>query len=307
MKMFDKSKLAQCDLDELNQAIKRAAPKVRFWYSLPDTFFIEGFYKRAKGRRSNFCFIDQNEIACQTGATTDFDKMHEKYPREVKDKYNTQSVVITDADTSNGKFELKRIWGMKDLNVCVFNPRHPLLNVCIGKKTADLFQMDGRGLGNTYDAGVYFNEGSAILLEEDQNIAHRLELEYSPKGVLECSARTPSRSSSHAKSSGFDSRGNPLIYCDNPCCKGLLQNPKVIFEPKTGGVYHSSICFWKDFELKVHLTDERTSSHLIKTKAEKISLEQALIKYTCGELLQSRKNRKIQDLEFRKVAPLLYN
>jgi len=295
---FDKSKLTEQDYVDLNGAISRAAPRVRFWYNLPNTFMLEGRYNIDKGECSKLHFIKLDRIAEETGATCDYDKLHKDHSFMREDRYSTKKIGISDAFPRG--FRLGKLFGFKDVDICAYNPSNPLPNVSVGKRKAELVQIDGLGWGNTYDARVNFERGTACFNQEDQDIAHRLGLEYFPTGIMKIDSLKPSDSSLHSKKPG-QKEGKPIIYCDNPCCGGELKSPEVVVEEITGGVYHSSTCFWKDVGTKRYLAREREDIDLSNVEPVKVSLEHALFMYSNGELQQSRDGRKVDSKDFRKV------
>jgi hypothetical protein len=72
---FDFSNLTEQDLSELNDAIRRTAPKVRFWYFLQSAF---GFK------------IKEREVVEQTAPVSDFDKNSSENPFMSDNEYTTR-------------------------------------------------------------------------------------------------------------------------------------------------------------------------------------------------------------------------
>lgn len=128
MTMFSKEKLTSQDYQDLNLAISRAAPIVRFWYVLPNSWqFV----------------INKDAIVEQTKATSDYDKLHEEHSFMHQDEYNSRTIRLT--ISSNRRFHLSNLLGLKDNEICVYNPKNPIPEVSVGRRTAHLVQIDGLG------------------------------------------------------------------------------------------------------------------------------------------------------------------
>lgn len=265
---MDTLKFTSQDYQDLNEAISRAAPKVRFWYVLPNSWRF---------------LINQNAVAEQTGASSDYEKLHKEHSFMFQDEYNSRRIHLA---TSRNRFHLGKLVGLKDTEICVYNPQNPIPEVRIGRRNAHLVQIDGLGWGNTYDARVNFEKGVAFLNEEDQDIAHRLGLIYTPTGIMEIDSLSPSDFELHKDKPKTDDSGNPILYCDNRACQKQVRNPILVVDKQTGGLYHSETCFGKDMGVKAYLAQEREDITL-KPVPERISLEDALTMYERGELQQS--------------------
>jgi len=288
---MDTTKPTSQDYEDLNEAISRAAPKIRFWYVL------ENAYK---------FMINQDSIVEQTGATSDYDKLHKEYSFMTKDEYNSRRIHL--ATSRNGEFHLGKFLGLRDIDICVYNPQNPLPEVRVGRRNAHLVQIDGLGWGNTYDARIDFEKGVAFLNEEDQDIAHRLGLIYTPTGIMEIDSLTPSDFELHKDKPKTDETGNLILYCDNRGCQKRIRNPVLIVDRQTGGLYHSETCFWKDMGVKAYLAQEREDINL-QPVPEKVSLEDALRMYERGELQQSpnpKTRYKLRSLEPWPEAGILF-
>ncbi len=278
---MDRIKLTLQDYKELNKAISRAAPKIRFRYILKNA------YKS---------MINPDLIIEQTGATSDYDKFHNKYSSITKDKYNSRRIHLV--TSKKKRFNLGKIFGLKNFEICVYNPQNPIPNVKVGRKNAHLVQIDGLGWGNTYDARIDLEKKLAFLNEEDQNIAHKLGFIYTPTGILEINTVYPSDSELHKDKPKIDEAGDLILYCDFPGCQKRVKNPILIVDRQTGGLYHSEICFWKDMGIKAHLIHDRKDINY-QPVPEKVSLETALKMYERGELQQSpNPNTKIKITRF---------
>jgi hypothetical protein len=279
---MDIKKLTSQDYQDLNGAISRAASKVRFWYALPNSWQF---------------LVNQDEVAEQTGATSDYDKLHEEHSFMSQNKYNSKRIHL--ATSRNRRFHLGRLLGLKDIEICVYNPQNPIPEVRVGRRTASLIQIDGLGWGNTYNARIDFEREIAFLNEEDQDIAHRLGLIYTPTGIMEVDFSS-SDFELHKNKPKIDESGNYLLYCDNCACQKRVRNPILVIDRQTGGLYHSETCFWKDMRVKAYLVQERDDMNL-QSVPVRISLEDALIMYERGELQQSF-NPKTKD-KLRSLEP----
>ncbi len=280
------TKLTLQDYEDLNQAISRAAPKVRFWYVL------QNYWPFA---------INQDAIVEQTEATSDYDKWHNENSFMFQDEYNSTRIHLSPC--RNKRFHLGKLLGLRDIIICVYNPKKPLLEIRVGRRVARLIQIDGLdgGLGNTFGARVDFEKGIAFLNEEDQDIAHRLGLIYTPAEIMNVVGDPmPSDFEMHKDKSKIDEFGNSILYCDNRACQKRVRNPILVIDRQTGGLYHSETCFWKDMYVKAYLAQERGLN--IQPVPERISLRDALIMYEKGELQQSP-NPKIRD-KWRSLKPL---
>jgi len=280
--MFDKSRLNETDYHELNSAISRAAPKVRFWYSLSNAWQFA---------------INQNAIAEQTRATSDYDKLHKEHDLH-EDEYNSKRIHLT--NIRNKKFHLSKLLGLKDTDICAYNPQNPIPEIKVGRRTAQLIQIDGLGWGNTYNARINFEKGTAFLNEDDQDIAHRLGLIYTPTGIIEVDALKPSDFEMHRNKTKTNDTGNMVLYCDNRSCQKRVRNPILVIDEQTGGLYHSDTCFWKDMSVKAYLSQEREDL-TIEPIPKRIQLEEAVAMYERGELQQSPEPRTTE--KFRSLNP----
>lgn len=265
---FNARKLTAKDYHELSEAISRAAPKIRFWYKLPNSWHFA---------------VNQNAIAEQAGATSDYDKLHDEYCFMTQDKYNTRRIHLS---VLENRSKLGKLLGLRDIEICVYNPKNPLSNVNVRRKNAQLVQIDGLGLGNTYDAQIDFEKGIAFLNEDDQDIAHRLGLMYTPTGIMEVDSLTCSDIDMHKSKEKTDGSGKHVLYCDNRACQKRIRNPVLVVDAQTGGLYHSETCFEKDMGVKAYLAQDIRDLE-IKLVPMKISLEDALNMYETGDLQQS--------------------
>jgi hypothetical protein len=132
----------------------------------------------------------------------------------------------------------------------VYNPRKLTTGLSIGRKTAKLVQIDALSFGNTYEGRISFEGNYAVLNEEDQNTAHRIGLMFTPAGVLEVTcfkSSDPEMNRDKPRESGLE------IYCDNRACQKEIKNPRLVIDQRTGGAYHSPVCYEKDIRLKSYL------------------------------------------------------
>lgn len=289
---IDATKLTSQDYEVLNKAISRAAPKIRFWYVLPNSWKFT---------------INQDAVAEQTGATSDYDKLHEEHSSMSQDEYNSERIHLS--TPRQGGFHLGKLLGLKNTEICVYNPQNPIPKVNVGRRVAPLVQIDGLGWGNTYDARIDLEKGIASLNEEDQDIAHELGLIYTPKGIMEVDSLTPSDFEIHKDKLKTDESGNLILYCDNSACEKEVRSPILVVDEQTGGLYHSEICFVKDMRVKAYLSQEREDLDL-KPVPVRISLEDALTMHQEGKLQQSSNPRtrdKLRSLEPWPEAVLFGN
>lgn len=274
--VFDKSQLAQTDYSDLYEAVKRTGPKIRFWYSLPNAFLS---------------FINQDSIADRTGATSDYDKLKEGRDWFTPDEYNTLKTRIGVNSLSNGLLgRLGNLIGLKNIDICVHNPQYALPSLDLGKRTAELVQIDALGFGNIYEGRINFERGIAVISEEDQDLAHRLGLMFTPAGILETDALTPSSPDMHKKGLWGE---KIVLYCDNRACRKVIRNPVLVVDDRTGGAYHSHICYEKDIGVKRYLGIEGC-------KPREVSLDEANCMMNDGKLQQSP-NFKSQDPKLRSI------
>jgi len=273
MEQFDMKSLTAQDYQDLNGAISRAAPKVRFWYELPNAWQFA---------------INQNGIIGQTGATSDYNKLHEEHEFMSQDEYNSKRIHL--AVSRNGKFHLGKLLGLKNVEICVYNPQNPIPEVRVGRRNARLVQIDGLGWGNTYDARIGFERRIAFLNEEDQDIAHKLGLIYTPTGIMEVDSLSCSDFEMHGNKPKIDDSGNAILYCDNRACQKRVRNPVLVIDRQTGGLYHSETCFGKDMGVKKYLAKEKEGLE-IKPAPVRVTLEDAIKMYEGGELQQSTNPR----------------
>lgn len=289
---MDTKKFTSQDYQDLNGAISRAAPKVRFWYVLPNSWQFA---------------INQNTVAEQTGATSDYDKLHEKHSFMSQGEYNSRRIHL--ATSGNGGFHLGRLVGLRDTEICVYNPQNPIPEVRVGRRNAHLVQIDGLGWDNTYDARIGFERGVAFLNEEDQDIAHKLGLIYTPTGTMEIDSLSSSDFELHKDKPKTDESGNHILYCDNRACQKKVRNPVLVVDRQTGGLYHSETCFGKDMGVKAYLAQEREDMKLQPVPV-RVSLEDALTMYERGELQQSlnpRNKNKLRSVEMWPEAAVLFS
>ena len=230
---FNINRLTSNDLHEFNEVIGRTAPKVRFWYLLQST------------RTSS---INEQAIIEQTKAVSDFDKLYAKYKFMHKDEYTTKRFLLSEATPK--RRTLNRLIGFKNLELCLYNPSNPLAYISIGKKKAELIQIDGIGFGNTYEGRINFDRSYAVIKEEDQDLAHKFGLMFTPSGILEIDSLTPSDPEMNR---GKSTLKDLVLYCDNRACQKEIRNPFLVVDDKTGGVYHSHICYLKDIKIKIYL------------------------------------------------------
>lgn len=269
---FDVNRLGEEDLNNLNEAIKGISSKVRFWYKL-DNFHV--------------FFINERKIVEQTRAVSDYDKLHKEYESMTKEEYNSRSFHLSNKRKRNKG--LRGWFGFKDLEFCIHNPENPLVYLDIGNKKAELIQIDGMGIGNTYEGRINFVEGYAILDERDQNLAHKLGLMFSPAGILEKDSLSSSDSEMHKNKSRLENN----IYCDNRCCQKEIKNPLLVVDNKTGGVYHSPVCYAKDIYIKKYLGVEGCFPREISLSEAKEMLRNGL--------LQQSPNYKVNSIKLRSL------
>jgi hypothetical protein len=257
--VFDVNTLSENDLNLLNEAIQRTAPKVRFWYNLPSTHSLA---------------IKEQEIIEQTRATSDLEKLHKEHPSMVRDKLNLRKFHSSHVRSQK---KLRSLLGFRDWELCVYNPQKPLTALSIGRKKAELIQIDGIGIGNTYIGRILFEQDYAVINEADQDIAHSLGLMFTPSGTLErdcLTASDPEMNQSKVRPTGLE------LYCDNSDCQKEVRNPCLIVDDKTGGLYHSLVCYDKDIRIKRYLGIEGCSPR-------KVSLDEAREMFRTGLLQQS--------------------
>lgn len=293
------SKLTLQDYKDLNDAISRAASSVRFWYHLPNTFFVGDPDHISYSNPKHFHFVNLEKIAKETGATSDYDGFSDRIKEILKeDKYNKRKITIS--GRSKRGFKFRKLLGFKDVDIQVFNPTNPLPSISVGRRKAELIQIDGLSSGNTYDARVSFEEGYACFNEEDQDLAHRLGLIYFPTGIMEVDALTPSDFKLHKDKPKIDENGNTIVYCDNRACRRRVRNPILVVDRQTGGLYHSEICFWKDMGVKRYLAQERKDI-TIEPNPERVTLEETLDMYEKGRLQQASIPKTTE--KFRGLEP----
>lgn len=276
MVRFDTKELTFHDYHVLSGAISRAAPKVRFWYTLSKTWPFA---------------INQSAIAEQTGAISDYDKLHEENTFIFQNEYNSRRIHL--ATSRDRGFYLGKLFGLNDMEICVYNPQNPIPEVKVGRRNASLIQIDGLGWGNTYDARIDFEKGLAFLNEEDQDIAQRLGLIYTPTGIMEIDSLSCSDFETHKDKPRKDESGDVILYCDNCACQKRVINPILVIDRQTGGLYHSETCFRKDIGVKAYLLKEREDSEF-KPVPMRVTLEDALRMYGSGELQQSTNPKNIE-------------
>lgn len=287
--------ITQENLSELDGAIRRAAPRVRYWYARPNSFFIRASEDYIDHNHLDIHFLNLKKAIKETGAVSDFEKLKDEHPF-IEERYNSQNHHVS----LPYRFMWKNLLGLKDIEICIYNPTNPSLTLP-GIEDAKLVQIDGLGWGNTYDARVNLGSGDAIFNEEDQNIAHRLGLQYTPTGILEIDSCSASSSELHKDEPEFDEEGKLILYCDNPSCGKRVRNPQVALEGVTGGLYHSRICYNKDVPTKAYLM--RDAEKEFEPQPRMITLEEATEMYHKGELQQSRHNSKKERTELRSVEP----
>ena len=277
MKSFDKTSLTDQDYVDLNESMKNAGPRVKLWYSAPNFFGP----------------IAKKGIIEQTGATSDFESLKEKYDWMKEDEYNSREIQVSSRNS------LKTLIGFRDLEIAVYNPKNLLPNIKIFGRTADLIQMDALNFGNIYQGRIDFETGTAFFNEEDQDVAHKIGLMYAPGKVLETDALSPSSPSTNK---GRIDQGDQIkIYCDNAACKREIRNPILVIDEETGGAYHNHTCFSKDVRLKVYLAKENEDLEL-KPSPKEISLEAAINMFENNELQQSPSFEE-KFPEFRSLNP----
>ncbi|MBU4070223.1 MAG: hypothetical protein KJ646_04540 [Nanoarchaeota archaeon] len=260
------------------EAAKRVAPKIRFWYGSSNIFSS---------------IINKESIIKQTGAMSDYEKLKEG--REdwlTQNKYNSEKIFFSKI---YAKSKLKKLFGLKDLEICVYNPENPLPNIKIGRQIGNLIQIDALGWGNTYEGRINFEKGYAIIREEEQDLAHRLGLMFTPAGMLEIESLSPSNPEMHKNKKKIDNKNKPIIYCDNPACQTQIRNPFLMIDENTGGAYHSNICYYKDIGIKNYLGVK-------KCTPKEVTLEEAIELYENGKLQQSPNTIK-EDLKLRNIEP----
>ncbi len=285
MQSFDKSKLAPKDFQDLNEAISRAAPMTRFWYNIPGAWKF---------------MINQERIAEETGAVSDFKKLREGHDFMEEKYYNSRTTHISASDYAGPV--LGRLVGLKNNDICVYNPRNSLPEIKVGRKSAQLVQIDGLGWGNTYEARVDFERGTADLNEDDQDIAHNLGFIYTPSGVLDVDCLSSSDFESHKGKKRTDESGELILYCDNLGCGKRIRNPVLFVDKQTGGMYHSETCFWKDMNTKLYLSQEVEGLN-IEPIPVRIELAEAFDMYRNGELQQSENPRNTYKMRNIKLWP----
>lgn len=271
---FDVSEFSEDDLNDLNEAIKRTGPKVRYWYKL-DNF--------------HYWFFNEQKLVEQTKAISDYNKLSKEYEFMTKDEYNFISFHLSDERKRSKGW--RGFVGFKDLEFCVYNPENPLIYLGVENKKAELIQVDSLGLGNTYEGRINFEKGYAVLEERDQDLAHKLGLMFSPAGILESDSLSPSDTEIHKNKNRLENN----IYCDNRCCQKKIRNPLLVVDDKTGGVYHSPVCYHKDIKIKKYLGVEGCSPREIYLSEAKEMLRN-------GSLQQSQ-NYKGDFVKLRNLDP----
>lgn len=288
MDNFDLTKLTSEDYSNLGDAVSRAAPRVRIWYALPPVIPSK---------------IDQERIIQETEATSDYDK----FPNErMSPEYDSKKIHFSNQRTEGVGW--KKILGFRKLDICVYNPKKIISKLNLGKNLAQIVQIDGNGWGNQYVARVDFESGLAFLNEEDQDIAHKLGLIYTPSNILDVDSLSCSTFELHRDKAKIDEKGETILYCDNPACQKRIRNPTLVVEEQTGGLYHSPTCFRKDLSVKAYLINEKHGE--TKLSYRKISLEEAIKMYQEGNLQQSENPKntdKFRNIETWPEAAILFH
>lgn len=131
--------------------------------------------------------------------------------------------------------------------IALKNPTVMIPMLRINENEVYVTGMHGYGPGNQYDCFVDFKEGEASLCEEDQDLAHKLGLIYTPKGMTAMFSLEASTSETHREKQQRDENSQPILYCDNMACQRTIRNPVLVVDESTGGVYHSmGICHVRD-------------------------------------------------------------
>ncbi len=271
---FDVDTLNKEGLILLNEAIKRTAPKVRFWYHLPSTRFLA---------------IDRQEIIEQTKATSDFDKLQKKHSFITQDEYNSRRFHSSPVRSERS---LRNFLGFKDWELCVHNPQEPTIALSVGRKKAKLIQIDGITFRNTYEGRINFEGGYAVINESDQDIAHGLGLMFTPAGILEVDALTtsdPEMNRNKTRQNGLE------LYCDNRACQKQIRNPVLVVDDRIGGTYHSLVCYEKDIGIKRYLGVEGYSPREVPLSEAQEMLRKGL--------LQQSPDFKGNTLDIRSLKP----
>jgi len=279
--------LSQEDYTALMAAVSSQGRRVLVWYSLPNSFQTR---------------LNIDDIVSQTEARTDYEVLQEVRPEIKRDKFYMELKdyhLKAELKTPRSRFRLSHLIGKKDREVLVFNPRLVPETIRVGKNSAKLIQIDGLNRGNVLVSTVNFEERVAVLEEYDQDLAHRLNFEYTPVGVLETDALTPSDFRMHTNKPKESDNGRPILYCDNRGCQRTLRSPTLIFDPQTGGLYHSMTCFGKDMGLKVYLASKNLEISLAPNPI-RVSLEHAVKLYQSGRLLQSQE--PVSTIKFRSLS-----
>ena len=270
---FDIKKLSQNDLNEINEAVKRTGERIRFWYKLNNALPF---------------FINEEEIIEQTIAVSDYDKLHHKYESMTRE-YDSDSESFHLSNIKERAKGWRGLLGFKNLELCVHNPENPLIYLEMKTKKAKLIQIDGLSYCNTFEGRVNFEKGFAVINEEDQDLAHKLGLIFSPAGILEVDCLSPSEPEMHKNKS------EEIIYCDNRGCKKEIRNPILVVDDKTGGIYHSEICYLKDIGIKRYLGIEGCFPREVSLSKAKEMLKDGFLQQSPNFKLSQVKLRSLEE------------
>lgn len=263
----DPHSLASKDLEALREAVSGISDKFSVYYAFPPV------------RKS---VIHLEDVFDQVGAHSDIEAdSWLKSNRFFRERDAERGRIFPDSDAL---FSFSRLFGYISFFVSTNNPEKILPEVLVGHKAGVLSSIRGFNFGNVDQAYVSFKDGIAALNYEDQDLAHRLNFLFSPSDSLEMFSLKPSNSLTHSRKPRYDSSGDLLLYCDNPCCEKPVFNPTLVLESVTGSLYHNEICMRKDIPLKVFSGDCAVSGDL---NFSRIPIGEARALYGAGKLQQS--------------------
>ena len=171
--IFNQNRLTQKDYNQFYEAIKLTGERVRILYQTPlySTFtngeIITGILPFSYSKEIIF---DSDFIIEQTGAVSDYEKVCDMENGEVNRKVHGWAVCGNEEErlrykTVHSRSLLKRLRGLANLQIEVFNPRNVLPTINIERLTRDQvdFQQKKAELIAMYSYDVYKNYGKYIL------------------------------------------------------------------------------------------------------------------------------------------------